>query len=320
MLDKFGREIDYLRISVTGNCNLNCIYCTPDKSETSGANCRDYLTATEIGTVTAAMAKLGIKKVRITGGEPLLRPDLEEIIGNIATITGITEIAMTTNGIGLAERAEQLKSAGLKRVNISIDSLENDKFAWITGGGNLACVLKGIHSVVRTGLTPVHLNVVVIKGINDNEIDRFVELTRDNPVDVRFIELMPIGDFGRNYTDHVVFNRDIIAARPELQAVQDDSGKQPAKYYRMSGYCGQIGFISPLSHKFCAFCNRIRLTCEGTLKPCLGDNQEIDLVPVLRHEPEKLEWYIQKAIFRKPASHHFEQSYVSKRNMAAIGG
>jgi cyclic pyranopterin phosphate synthase len=320
MLDKFGREIDYLRISVTRNCNLNCIYCVPDKVETPEANCNTFLSAVDIGTVTAAMAKLGIKKVRLTGGEPLLRPDLEKIIGNIANISGITEIAMTTNGIGLAERAGQLKSAGLKRVNISIDSLENDKFARITGGGNLARVLKGIHSVVRAGLTPVHLNMVVMKGINDNEIDRFIELTRDNPVNVRFIELMPIGDFGKNYTDHVVFNRNIIAARPELQAVNDDGGKQPARYYRIGGYCGQIGFISPLSHKFCVSCNRIRLTCEGTLKPCLGDNREIDLAPVLRREPEKLEWYIQKAIFRKPASHHFEQSFVSKRNMAAIGG
>ena len=184
MFDGCGREIDYLRISVTRNCNLRCIYCASAVSEAfkpiMAPNQGENLTAAEIGLVTAAMANLGIKKVRLTGGEPLMRPDLAEIISNVAKVTGISDISMTTNGIGLAEAAKRLKDAGLMRVNISIDSLDHDKFENITGGGNLACVLKGIKAAVDTGLSPIKINVVTMKGINDDEIDEFIGLTRDS--------------------------------------------------------------------------------------------------------------------------------------------
>jgi GTP 3',8-cyclase len=319
MLDKCGREIDYLRISVTPNCNLQCIYCNSDMPEAAKTISKRYLTASEIGLVTAAMANLGIKKVRITGGEPLMRPDLAEIISNVVKVNGISDISMTTNGIGLAETAKNLKDAGLKRVNVSIDSLDNDKYAYITGGGDLAQVLKGIKSAVDAGLSPIKINVVTIKGINDDEINEFIGLAKAHPVDVRFIELMPIGQFGADNSDRIVFNSDIIAAHPWLQELENNSA-QVAQYYAGGGYCGRVGFISPISHKFCDHCNRIRVTYDGKIKPCLGDNSEIDISAVLRRAPEQLEGFIKKAILKKPFGHHFGGGFVSKRSMLAIGG
>lgn len=323
MLDRYGRKIDYLRISVTPYCNLRCIYCAPEIPAQAGpaavTDCRSFLSAAEIGAVTAVMAEQGINKVRITGGEPLVRPDLPEIIANVAGMQGIADLAMTTNGIGLAEKAGQLKGAGLMRVNISIDSLDNDKFAYITGGGNLARVLQGIKAAVKVGLVPVKLNVVVMKGINDDEIDRFIELTREEPVDVRFIELMPIGKFGEDNASRLISSDEIIAARPRL-AEEPGATVATAQYYALPGYRGRVGFISPMSHQFCGRCNRIRLTADGKIKACLGDNREFDIAAVLRNEPEKLAWSVKKAIARKSAGHHFSAGFVSKRNMTAIGG
>lgn len=319
MLDRYGRKIEYLRISVTQNCNLKCMYCRPSGDD-SGAGCKSYLSAEDIEKITASMARLGIRSVRITGGEPLVRSDICEIIGRISRLEGIEDISLTTNGIRLGALAEQLKEAGLKRLNISLDSLKEERFRDITGGGRLEDTLNGIRQALAAGLNPVKLNTVLIKGVNDDEIDSLIELARDNPLEVRFIELMPIGPFGEENSDKIIYNSDIIKRRKDLIFCEDTQKGSPASYYRIEGYKGKIGFISPMSHKFCSCCNRIRLTCDGKIKPCLGNNGEVDIISVLRQDPEGLDEFIKKTIFEKPAGHNFGQGFTSDRNMSMIGG
>jgi cyclic pyranopterin phosphate synthase len=319
MLDQFGRKIEYLRISVTQKCNLRCLYCRPRDGRES-PECINSLTPDEYGIIVKAMAGLGISKVRFTGGEPLMRGDICEIISRVSKIDGINDISLTTNGIRLSQMAEELKKAGLQRINISLDSLKKERFEYITGGGKLEDVKKGIQKALNAGFKPVKINTVTIKGMNDDEIDDFISLARDVPLEVRFIELMPIGDFGENNTDRIVYNSDIINERKQLRYCEDTLEGSPARYYSIEGFKGKIGFISPMSHKFCNSCNRIRLTCDGKLKPCLGNNGEADLTDVLRNQPEKLSEFIQKIIYEKPAGHHFESGFSSARNMSGIGG
>jgi cyclic pyranopterin phosphate synthase len=238
------------------------------------------------------MADLGIRKVRLTGGEPLVRKDIIEIIKGISEIKGITDISMTTNGIKLSEMSEELKAAGLMRVNISLDSLKPEKFKEITGSSRYYDVKEGIRKAFEIGLWPVRINTVLIRGINDNEIDDFIELAKDLPVDVRFIELMPFGKFGEDNRHRIIFGSQIAAARPQLIRINETDPSLPSEYYRIEGYKGRIGFISPISHKFCGSCNRIRLTCDGKLKPCLGCNDEIDLMSALQEKGEDLEYLI----------------------------
>lgn len=323
MLDAFGREINYLRLSVTSRCNLRCLYCVAPGASVPGTTdlgCQQEMTPSEMESLLLAMGRLGIRKVRITGGEPLVRTDLEEIIHRISRVPEIEEIGMTTNGIGLAERIASLEKVGLKRVNISLDSLDAKNYAAITGGGELNAVLKGFQTALDAGLLSVRLNVVVMQGVNDHEVDDFIQLTRDNYVDVRFIELMPIGGFGEDHTQHLHLNTQIMAAHPELRPISNDDGSQPAVYYAVAGHKGRIGLISPMSHKFCSQCNRIRVTADGKIKPCLGENTEFDLLSVLRSEPEKLQGLLRGIILRKPSGHHFDDGFESNRTMAAIGG
>jgi cyclic pyranopterin phosphate synthase len=319
MKDQFGREIEYLRIAITQNCNLKCIYCAPGESE-AGNECDTGLTADEIIRIIEAMVSLGIKKVRITGGEPLLRKDLTDIIGGISSLKGIEDLSLTTNGVTLFESAPKLKQAGLKRINISLDSLRPDRFRMMTGGGDLERVLKGIHRALESGLRPIKINTVLVKGINEDEVDDFINLTRELPVEVRFIELMPIGKFGEQNAQNIVFNRDIIASHPQLIKCKDEAPRSIAVSYRVEGYPGKMGFISPMSHQFCHCCNRIRLTCDGWLKPCLGHNGEVNLMKVLRNNPLGLPDLIRQSIFQKPAGHHFKDGYHSERTMDRIGG
>lgn len=337
MIDRFGRDIEYLRISVTQKCNLKCIYCRPnDGKEAEDALpddgmgrscgrgdhewCGGMMTPAEFGLITRAMVSAGIRKIRITGGEPLLRPDICEIIRAVSQVEGIDDVSMTTNGILLAEKAERLKAAGLMRVNISLDSLKEDSFKYITGNGSLKRVLLGINKALEVGLTPVKINTVLIKGINDGEIDDIIGLAKDLPVDVRFIELMPIGDFGEENAENIVYSSDIVSTRTYLKKLRNVKDRQPAEYFKIEGYKGRIGFISPMGHKFCAECNRIRLTCDGKIKLCLGDNTEVDILETLRGVPERLEEFIKNVVFLKPAGHNFERSFNSSRNMSAIGG
>ena len=319
MFDRFGRKIEYLRISVTQKCNLNCIYCKPDGSSEK-YECKNMITPEEFGRIAYAMAAVGIKRVRITGGEPLLRPDICEIIKAVSETEGIEDISMTTNGILLGEMAYKLKEAGLKRVNISLDSLKESSFKYITGSSCLEKVMEGIKKSLEASLNPVKINTVLIRGINDDEIDDIIKLARNLPVDIRFIELMPIGSFGEKNAGKIVYNSEIISARPYLKRIEYVEDKQPAEYYSIDGYKGRIGFISPMGHRFCKDCNRIRLTCDGKIKLCLGDNAEVDLIKVLRETPENLDEFIKNTVYLKPAGHNFENSFNSDRNMYAIGG
>lgn len=319
MIDRCGRAIDYLRISVTEKCNLKCIYCDPD-----GENCtmevEPKLTPEQIEAIVVSMAKVGIRKVRITGGEPLLRRDVCDIVARVARVEGIQDVSMTTNGVNLSRYARPLKEAGLKRLNISMDSLREDRFAQITGGGQLKKILEGIDLALEVGLVPVKINTVLIRDVNDDEIDDFIALTKDRPLECRFIELMPIGPFGENNGEKVVPSREIIQNRPYLEYLKKSDKGAPAEYYKAKGHVGKVGFISPMTHKFCSDCNRIRLTSDGKIRPCLGNNGEVDVMEVLQQHPENMDELIRNIIFNKPEGHHFEEEFTSSRHMNRIGG
>ncbi|MEA4807226.1 MAG: GTP 3',8-cyclase MoaA [Acetobacterium wieringae] len=319
MLDQYGRKIEYMRISVTQKCNLKCIYCDPD-----GENCKDSkddsLTPREFEKVVRSMVEAGIKKIRITGGEPLLRRDICEIIYRISEIDGIEDIGMTTNGIQLLKMAADLKAAGLHRLNISLDSLKPEKFKFITGGGDLKKTMAGIDRALSLGMTPVKINTVLIKGINDDEIDDLIEMTRDRPIEIRFIELMPMGSFGEDNRDKIIHNDDLIATRPGLQYLERTDKGSPAVYYQMAGYTGKIGFISPMTHQFCSDCNRIRLTSDGKIRPCLGNNGEVDIREALDLKADNFNQIVRQIILDKPKGHHFGADFTSSRRMNMIGG
>lgn len=320
MLDRFQRQIKYLRISITEQCNLKCIYCSPGENDQCIDDNTKYLTPEQIEQIVRSMAKVGISKVRITGGEPLIRKDVCEIIERIASIPSIEDISLTTNGVKLDKMAVGLKAAGLHRLNVSLDSLKEDKFTYITGGGKLKNTLEGIEKSLELGLNPVKINTVLVRGINDDEIESFIELTKERPLEVRFIELMPIGKYGQENADNIIPNEEIIKAHPEFVFDRKSNQGQPATYYTIDGYQGKIGFISPMSHQFCSTCNRIRLTSDGKIKPCLGNNGEIDLIETIQNNPEKLDELIQQAIYNKPKGHNFGEDFSSVRNMNRIGG
>ena len=332
MKDKFNRKIEYARISVTQKCNLSCVYCRPhDKQESSvsaqtpgGLACSELcsyeLKPEEFEAVVRVMVGLGITKIRLTGGEPLVRSDICEIVKRIASIPGLSDLSMTTNGIYLYKYAKRLKEYGLNRINISIDSLKDNKFSEITGGGSLRNVLEGIEKAAELGFNPIKINTVLIKGVNDDEIDSFFALAKDKSLEVRFIELMPVGRFGELNTNKIVYNSDIISAHPELIPCENVYTNHPASYYTIDGYKGKIGFISPMSHKFCGSCNRIRLTSDGKIKPCLGDNGEVNIIDAIRTDREKLAQVVEEAVYMKPEGHSFHKKYSSLRNMNMIGG
>ncbi len=315
MIDQHGRKINYLRLSLTERCNLRCTYCRADEGLCPKAK---ELSGEAFVRVVKACATLGITKVRLTGGEPMLRRDLLEIVKDIAKIESIRDISMTTNAQFLTGKAAALKEAGLSRLNISIDSLNPDTFREITGG-ELDLVLTGIEEVLSVGLVPLKLNCVVIKDKNDHEIDDFIALTQYKPVDVRFIELMPIGDMGKN-GNRMVSNADLIKARPYLKPIPPRYPSQPSADYQVEGYMGRVGFISPISHQFCADCNRIRLMSDGMLRPCLGINSEVSIVEALKAGDEALLEIIRETIYHKPIGHAFESCSYSNRNMSRIGG
>lgn len=315
MKDALGRNIEYLRLSVTEKCNLKCIYCDPVACK----NARPLLSPLDFERIARACAELGVNKVRVTGGEPLMRPDLEDIVGRIAAIDGIRDLCMTTNAHGLSRRVRALREAGLLRVNISLDSLNPERYARITGGGDIEEVLKGIDLSVQCGLNPVKLNIVLIRGVNDCEVDDFIALAKDRPVEVRFIELMPIGKLGET-PSNAVSNAELIAQRPWLVKIPSAYESQPSQDYTIEGYAGKIGFISPMSHKFCHRCNRVRVTSDGMLKPCLGVNGELSLLDALKSDDEQLRNVLRDGIYRKPEGHSFDKGFHSERGMSRIGG
>lgn len=320
MKDLFSRRINYMRISITDLCNLRCQYCMPEEGICKKEH-GDILSLEEIVEIVKSGAKLGIDKVRITGGEPLVRNGIVEFINMVSNIDGIKDIAITTNGLLLPKYAEDLKKAGLKRVNISIDSLKLDKYKEITRGGDLSKVLEGIREAIKVGLTPVKLNIVAIGGYNDDEIGDFIQLTKDEPIDVRFIELMPIGEASNWAKERFISNEDIKNKFTELVPTETERSS-PAKYYKLPGGKGRVGFINPISNHFCGDCNRLRLTSDGKLKPCLHSNKEIDILEIVRNNPEKIYDVLKSAILSKPEKHdlYSEEHEESTRNMFQIGG
>jgi cyclic pyranopterin phosphate synthase len=314
MRDQFGREISYLRVSITDLCNLRCKYCMPEG--VCQKRHEDILSFEEIVEILTAAASLGIRKVRITGGEPLVRRGCVDLCRMVADIPGIEEVVMTTNGLLLARDAQGLREAGVKRVNVSLDSLDPEKYAAITGGGKLSQVLEGIQAAVQAGLTPLKLNTVLIGGFNDDEIRAFVEKTRALPMELRFIELMPMGGaFGQNA--YVPGDR-VLEMVPELEPLPSDGGV--ARRYQLPGALGSVGLISPLSRHFCGSCNRLRLTSEGALKPCLHSSQEISVRGL--HGEALLET-LREAIQAKPQMHGIlDAQHLSQagRTMNTIGG
>ena len=320
MKDTYRRNINYLRISVTDLCNLRCKYCMPESGVEKIQHC-DVLSIEEIIKIAKESANLGIQKVRITGGEPLVRNGIIQLIKGISAIKGIEDIAMTTNGLLLKKYGKDLKEAGLNRVNISIDSLDPDKYRKITRGGEVRQVLEGIEEALRLGLRPVKLNTVIIGGENEADILNLMNLTKIYPIDVRFIELMPIGEASNWSKEHFISNEEVRNRVPELIPLSHEIGS-PAQYYKLPEAKGRVGFIDPISSHFCSECNRLRVTADGKLKPCLHSSQEIDLFPALREGKGSLKELLAKAVTSKPEKHHLDTGDYEGivRNMSQIGG
>lgn len=322
--DSFQRPINYLRISVTDRCNLRCVYCMPAEGVSLMPH-GDILSYEEIYTIAAAAAELGVNKVRITGGEPLVRTGLPELIRMLASIDTIDDISLTTNGMLLERYAAELKSAGLRRVNISLDTLDPDKFKQITRGGNLDDVLKGIEAAKAAGLNPVKINVVVIPGVNDDELLSFAAKTVNEGWHVRFIERMPFSGKDTSASQFISVSdiRQRLELLGELEPCSVDVGNGPARYYRLPDANGTIGFITPVSEHFCFQCNRLRLTADGKLRLCLLNDEEIDLRQPLRSGISTIELkeLIEKAVASKPLGHNLAEGSIPQgRPFSQVGG
>jgi cyclic pyranopterin phosphate synthase len=336
LLDKYDRTIDYMRISVTDRCNLGCLYCKTEntvisepkercwlRSKTPQGINREVLSYDEIYRIVMAAAVLGVKKIRITGGEPLVRRDVYKLIKMLRSIETITDISMTTNGILLEKNIEKLADAGLDRVNISMDSLIPSIYKEITRGGDIDTVIRGVEAAEKFGLQPIKINMVPIKGLNDCEIEDFVRLAIEKAYQVRFIELMP---YGKNQT----WNRERFISAGEIQARIEKMAvltpvrfKSPgvARYYRINGSDAVVGFISPVSNHFCATCNRLRLTSKGMIKPCLFSDKEIDIATIVRKGAgvEDIVEILLKAVGEKSIGHNGVLETVTA-SMSEIGG
>jgi cyclic pyranopterin phosphate synthase len=318
MKDSFGREINYLRISLTDRCNLRCEYCMPEKGVDKLQH-EDILTLEDMFELVKVFVELGINKIRLTGGEPLVRLGVVDFISKISNLNGIKEITMTTNGVLLKDYAQELKKAGLNRINISLDTLDKDKYKEITRGGDLYKVLDGIEAAREAGLTPIKINTVLIGGFNEDEIPKMVNLTREHNMDVRFIELMPIGEAAAFASHKFIPNSKVLESVKVLKRVENEDKSSPATYFKLPDGKGKVGIINPISCKFCSNCNRVRLTSTGKLKLCLHSNREIDLRKPLKNK-EDIKTIISDAILSKEEEHHLEDKKYITRNMNQIGG
>ncbi len=325
--DKYGRQITYLRISVTDRCNFRCVYCMPVDGIPwqSHAAIMHYEEIVEVARVAASQ---GVSEVRLTGGEPLVRQDLPELVRLISAVHGIQDISMTTNGILLDKLAAPLAQAGLKRVNISLDTLDPEKYTRITRGGSLIRFWDGLHAAEMAGLNPIKLNVVAMRGVNDDELVDLARLSLEHDWQVRFIEIMPIRNqesWGSGFPSpesvYLSIQEMLKIFEPYgLQPVEHAVGSGPAREYRLQGAAGTIGFISPLGERFCDCCNRLRLTADGFLRPCLLKDIEIPVLPALR-AGEPILPLLMKAVELKPTRHELEEEHYSTgRCMRQIGG
>ncbi|HEX2923961.1 MAG TPA: GTP 3',8-cyclase MoaA [Chloroflexota bacterium] len=324
--DGFKRAINYMRISITDRCNLRCVYCMPAEGVPWLPH-QDVLTFEEIERIVTATATAGMKKIRITGGEPLVRRGVVGLIERLSAIPGIDDVAMTTNAILMPQFADALVKAGLKRINVSLDTLRPERFASIARRDGLERVLKGIEAAERAGMAPIKINAVVLRGVNDDEIVDLARLTVDRPWHVRFIEAMPLGGNLSVEEQGFISADEILERLGEQEKLEESSGPNgsgPARYFKIPGARGTVGVISPMSHFFCGSCNRVRLSAEGMLRLCLFSDQEIDLRAPLRGgaSKEQIVEIFQKAIRTKPERHHLVvgQSNCSLRALSQIGG
>ncbi len=327
MLDNFNRDINYLRVSITDRCNLRCMYCMP-KEGLSLIGHDDILRYEEISRIVRIAVDTGIRKIRITGGEPLVRRGVVDFIAYLKTISDLRDISLTTNGILLENFAGKLYNAGVRRINVSLDSLNPDKYERITRGGDLNAVLRGIDAVHRIGFSPIKINIVAIEGFNDDEILDFAKLCIVKPFQIRFIELMPVGNTELDRDSKFLSSDAIRQKIGETYGMEPINGEGkrfdgPAEIYRIEGGAGEIGFISPVSHQFCQSCNRLRLTADGQLRACLLSDEEIDLKSALRNgcNDDHLAKLIKKAIAKKPIRHDLacDEGRI-KKCMKEIGG
>ena len=333
LIDNFGREISYLRVSITDRCNYRCIYCQSEK-EFEFIPHQEILRFEEIVEIVQEAVNLGITKVRITGGEPLVRKGIVDFIKKLREIKKLEDISLTTNGFFLPEYAEKLKDAGLNRVNISLDSLQEEKYKKITRGGSLEKALKGIDSALKAGLLPIKINTVLIRGINDDEVEDFVRLTLGRPLNIRFIEFMPSGEEVINKFENKFISvqeiKEKLIKKYLLNPIKINTANGPAKYYQIKGGQGTIGFITALSQHFCKTCNRIRLTSEGKLRPCLFSNKEVDIKQAIRNaktddkiiRSKIIRNNIREAINIKPEGHKLNKKFLNRDffKMSKIGG
>ena len=321
--DQWGRSIEYLRISVTDRCNFRCVYCMP-KEGLQWLPKAEILSYEEIAEVVRQLAPLGLRRLRITGGEPTIRPDLESLIGQLKAIPGIEDIALSTNGAKLTQMARSLRDAGLDRVNMSADSLRPDRIAAIARRDLAFDTIAAARATEAAGLSPLKINVVVLRGTNDDEIEDFAHLTLDHPWHVRFIELMPVGDLRELTWDHVVPSDEVLQRISAIGALSPDGGPArgngPAKYYRLAGAAGTVGVITPMTHTYCGSCNRVRLTADGRLRTCLYGDHEVNLRDPLRRG-EALEPLFRQALADKPKEHALLQMKVGGlRALSQVGG
>lgn len=326
LIDAFGRTVDYIRLSITDRCDFRCTYCMGE--EMSFLPRDEVLSLEECARIVKAFVSLGVSKVRITGGEPLVRKNAIWLFEEIGKMSGVRELVTTTNGSQLEQQAEALKQAGVKRINISLDSLNNARFKAITRVGELEKVLRGIQAAKKVGFDNIKLNTVLMRGINDDETLELVKFAIDQKIDISFIEEMPIGDVNHQRNDSFVSNTETLstiqAAYPMTSSSLNTGG--PARYWQVENSSTKIGFISPHSHNFCEACNRVRISCKGELYLCLGQEDKIELMPILRAHPNDDEHLIQAIIDSmsiKPKGHDFDLQRATPavvRFMSHTGG
>jgi cyclic pyranopterin phosphate synthase len=326
LVDTYNRHLNYLRISITDRCNLSCVYCKPDRCVPKLQH-EDILTYEEILRLTSIVIPLGITKVRLTGGEPLVRKGVCDFLARLTALKGLEDVSLTTNGILLKEKLERIKAAGVRRLNVSLDSLDRDKYRKITGFDGFQDVWEGLESARQKGFDPIKVNVVVVAGINDNEVLDFARLTFEYPYHVRFIEYMPIGvsesDHCFKYVPTSLIQARLNSFR-RLIPLPREPQDGPSQRFKFEGGVGEIGFISPMSNHFCRTCNRLRLTASGQLRPCLLSDREIDVRGPLRAgaPDQELAGIFREAAISKEAEHHLtsDRPLGKVSQMSSIGG
>jgi GTP 3',8-cyclase len=321
--DQFGRSIEYLRISVTDRCNFRCLYCMPVEG-LAWLPKTEILSYEEIASVVRQLAPLGLRRLRITGGEPTIRPAIEQLIAMLRDVPHVEDIALSTNGVRLPELARPLRDAGLDRVNISADSLRPERITAIARRNLGFDPILAAEAAEAAGIAPIKVNVVVMRGINDDEIVEFARLTLNRPWHVRFIELMPVGGLRELTAEHIVPSEEVLDRASVLGALEPGGGPPrgngPAAYYHFAGAPGSIGVITPMTHTYCGSCNRVRLTADGRLRTCLFGDHEVDLRTPLR-SGEPLESYFRRALAEKPKEHALLQLRVGGlRALSQVGG